>query len=203
MKRRRTWKRGGSGEQRRAEDGTRTRDVQLRKTLLVRCRTTTEQGAPGKPRPAVFALARPRPPLLKGFTKERLGSSSQTQNPLMATSWPPPERSLPMFSSEPAPSSPRPWASARVRPLADESTLTRTLHRFDRKGIFLFCLDNPMKACVQRTGCATIAETTGGGRVGIHGSEAESQDSNSGSLHARRQFAVQVFTDQFVDRRIR
>lgn len=54
-----------------------------------------------------------------------------------------------MLSSEPAPSSPRPWASAWARPLADEKTLTRTLLSSGKKDIstlreketFLLCLD--------------------------------------------------------------
>jgi len=38
------------------------------------------------------------------------------QNPLLAAWAPPPEGWMPMHSSEPAPSSPRPWTSARARP---------------------------------------------------------------------------------------
>ncbi len=98
----------------------------------------TEQGAPGKPRPAVFAFDCPGPRLLRDFTKERLGFSFQEQNPLMSTSSSPPEGSLPMLSSEPAPSSPRPWASARARPLADTSTLTRSALPSGKRGHFYF-----------------------------------------------------------------
>jgi len=41
----------------------------------------TEQGAPGKPRPAVIAFDCPRPRLLRDFTKERLGFFSQKTKP--------------------------------------------------------------------------------------------------------------------------
>jgi len=79
-------------------------------------------GAPGKGSPAVFALYGPRPQLLRGFTKEsghvkvKIKKQLQKQNPLMATSSPPPEGSQPMLSSEPAPSSLRPWAPRQARP---------------------------------------------------------------------------------------
>jgi hypothetical protein len=60
----------------------------------------------------------------------------QKQSPPRAVAPLTPEGSLPMLSSEPAPSSPRPWASAQARPLADKSTLTRAASRLDSKGTF-------------------------------------------------------------------
>jgi len=61
---------------------------------------STGQGAPGKSGPAVFAFPSPRPQLLRGFTKESMGFFPETQSPLMATCWSPPEGLLPMLSSE-------------------------------------------------------------------------------------------------------
>src|ERR1039457_7149533 len=59
----------------------------------------------------------------------------------MATSSPPSEGRLPMLSSEPAPSSPRPWASARARPLADDINVPRPLRAACQNRTFLLCLD--------------------------------------------------------------
>src|ERR1700732_3776265 len=68
------------------------------------------------------------------------GLESQKQYPLRRLCGSPPsEGSGPMLSSEPAPSSPRPWASAWRRPLADDSTLTPAFVRSGEKGTFLLC----------------------------------------------------------------
>jgi hypothetical protein len=66
---------------------------------------------------------------------------SHTPSPLMETRRSPSEGLSPMLSSESAPSSPRPWASARARPLANDHTLTRTFRPSGRKGTFLLCRD--------------------------------------------------------------
>ena len=77
-------------------------------------------GAPGQTGPAIFAFSGPRPQRLGGFTQksgaveETIPNRRPKRNPLMATS-PPPEGSLPMLPSEPAPSSPRPWAPRQTR----------------------------------------------------------------------------------------
>jgi hypothetical protein len=81
---------------------------------MLEWRARVRFGAPGKISPAVFASSGPRPQLLRNFTKEsgHVKVKDQNQNPPMATSSPPSEGSRPMLSSEPAPSSPRPWATA-------------------------------------------------------------------------------------------
>jgi len=83
------------------------------------------------------AFDRPRPPLRRDFTKQSM-APFLTPNPLPATASPP-EGRLAMLSSEPAPSSPRPWASAPARPFADDFTLTSSSLLYLAKRTFLLC----------------------------------------------------------------
>src|ERR1019366_4482362 len=80
----------------------------------------------------------------------------------MATS-PTAEGRLPMLSSEAAPSSPRPWASAWPRPLADDINVPRTLRAACQNRTFLLCLDRAIRSFRFYCGHATHAPQ----RVGL------------------------------------
>lgn len=103
--------------------------------------------APSRNPKPIRCAGQNRPGDLSRFIAQGLRSSKappkkvclQNQNPLMMTSSSPAEGRLPMPSSEPAPSSPRPWASAWARPLADESTLNPAPPLHAVKRTFLLC----------------------------------------------------------------
>ena len=90
--------------------------------------TNKEQlGTPGKLRPADFAFISPKPPLESSTT---MMHKRKTPESVL-------EGSLPI-STEPAPS-PRLWASAWARPLADDITLTRHSSESLQNRTFLLC----------------------------------------------------------------